>query len=73
MNEFAKKQPSIFTMVQEKYDKDIDNLCREHGTMRSEIDLHNEEKRQAKMAPYLAGFPKDVEPSEKKIKINNIE
>jgi len=31
-------------------------------------------KRQAKISPYLTGFPKDVEPGEKKkIKINNIE
>ena len=59
--------------MREKYDKDIDNLYREVGILRSEIDLINDEKRQAKMSPYLTGLPKDVEPAERKIKINNIE
>jgi hypothetical protein len=62
-----------FEFIREKYDKDIDNLCREIGIIRSEMDLINDEKRQSKMSPFLTGLPKDVEPGEKKIKINNIE
>ena len=62
-----------FEFIREKYDKDIDNLYREVGILRSEMDLINDEKRQIKMNPYLAGLPKDVEPAERKIKINNIE
>jgi len=62
-----------FEFLREKYDKDIDNLYREVGILRSEMDLINDEKRQQKMNPYLQALPKDVEPGEKKIKINNIE
>ena len=62
-----------FEFIREKYDKDIDNLYREVGILRSEMDLINDEKRQIKMNPYLTGLPKDVEPAERKIKINNIE
>lgn len=41
--------------------------------MRSEIDISSEEKRQAKMTPHVQSLPKDAAPTEKKIKINNIE
>jgi len=37
------------------------------------MDLINEEKRQAKINPHLQTLPKDVTPSEKKIKYNNVD
>jgi len=37
------------------------------------MDIINEEKRQEKMAPHLQSLPKDAEPTERKIKLNNLE
>lgn len=37
------------------------------------MDITNDEKRQAKMAPHIQSLPKDAAPTEKKIKINNLE
>jgi len=60
-------------VLREKYDRDLDILYREYGIIRSELDIQSEEKRQAKMAPHIQSLPKDAAPTEKKIKVNNVE
>jgi len=62
-----------FDFFNEKYDRDIDNLYREFGILRSEMDLINQEKRQAKINHHLSSLPKEATPSEKKIKYNTAE
>lgn len=62
-----------FEFFRDKYDKDLENLFREFGIMRSEIDNHTEERRQNKLQPQIQSLPKDSDPSEKKIVINNLE
>eukprot|EP00330_Aristerostoma_sp_ATCC50986_P002466 CAMPEP_0114601564 /NCGR_PEP_ID=MMETSP0125-20121206/24199_1 /TAXON_ID=485358 ORGANISM="Aristerostoma sp., Strain ATCC 50986" /NCGR_SAMPLE_ID=MMETSP0125 /ASSEMBLY_ACC=CAM_ASM_000245 /LENGTH=268 /DNA_ID=CAMNT_0001810951 /DNA_START=509 /DNA_END=1315 /DNA_ORIENTATION=+ len=63
-----------FEFFRDKYDKDIDDLYREYGIMRSEMDLMSHEKRKAKLEPHFKEMNKpEVYPCERKIKLNNVE
>lgn len=41
--------------------------------MRSEMDLRYDERKQQKIYPHLQALPKDVLPTEQKIKMHNLE
>ena len=45
----------------------------EFGILRSEMDLYYDEKRQVKVDQILETLPDDLMPTEKRLKINNID
>lgn len=41
--------------------------------MRSEMDIHYDDKKRRRMQPYIESVPRDVLDSEKRLKLNNAE
>mmetsp|Transcript_76412 Transcript_76412/g.88840 ORF Transcript_76412/g.88840 Transcript_76412/m.88840 type:complete len:513 (+) Transcript_76412:104-1642(+) len=67
------KNQQHFEFFRDKYDKDIENLYREFGILRSEMDLYYDEKRHTKVSQLLEKLPDDLIPAEKRLKVNNID
>ncbi|EGR28822.1 hypothetical protein IMG5_168580 [Ichthyophthirius multifiliis] len=60
-------------VIHKQYEGDMSNLYREIGMLRSELELLHDKARRAQIYEQISHFPKQINESEKKIAIANLE
>jgi len=69
----GRKFEEHFQKFREKHHKDIEGLYREFGMLRLEMDMMEEDRRDEEIKGYFQAHPEGLTPSEKKVRVNNLE